>query len=247
MGHVHEGHRARLRERLAKEGMDHFQPHEVVELLLFQSIPVRNVNQLAHELVNRFGSVSGVLKATKAELATVPGVGEATADWLSSLKPILDEYMKCRLADRPRLIKCSATATYAKQIIPESPDEQFWMMSLTRAGHLLACSQIAMEDGVRKPDACEMARFLLRYRTQTAVIVQRRTSADMEPDERDRTMIKQMQTLLSPLRIDLMDILFICGHRHVSLHKLGLVQPRRPFGILKEYPDDDWGEHWLDE
>ena len=70
----HEGHRKRLRERAAQTGLEGFQPHEVLELLLSETIPRKDVNPLAHALIDRFGSFSGVLNAAREELLQVPGV-----------------------------------------------------------------------------------------------------------------------------------------------------------------------------
>ena len=61
----HDGHRARLRTRLEQEGIDHFAPHEILELLLFYSVPRANTNPIAHRLLERFGSLSGVLEAPR--------------------------------------------------------------------------------------------------------------------------------------------------------------------------------------
>ena len=72
----HDGHRKRLRERAARTGLEGFQPHEVLELLLSETIPRKDVNPLAHALIDRFGSFSGVLNAGREELMQVPGVGE---------------------------------------------------------------------------------------------------------------------------------------------------------------------------
>lgn len=247
MGHVHEGHRARLRERLSREGLDHFQPHEVIELLLFYCIPVRNVNQLAHELVNRFGSVGGVLGAAPEALLTVPGVGAATADWLSSLGPLLDEYLRCRLSDRPQLTRAGAAAEYAQRLMPALPDQQFWALALSQSGHLLGSAQIATGGGIRNPPMRELVNFLLRYRTQRAVIIQRRLPADMEADERDVEIVSALEALLPPLRIVLMDVLLVCGHRHLSLHRLRIVKPQMPYAILSEAQPAGPDAAWLDE
>ena len=76
---VHEGHRARLKQRFEAEGLDGFQPHEALELILFQSVARRDVNPLAHVLVDRFGSFSGALAAGEEALAAVPGVGAPPA------------------------------------------------------------------------------------------------------------------------------------------------------------------------
>ena len=60
---VHDGHRQRLIARFLEEGLDSFEEHNVLELLLFYSIPRRDTNVLAHRLIDAFGSLAGVLEA----------------------------------------------------------------------------------------------------------------------------------------------------------------------------------------
>jgi 4-diphosphocytidyl-2C-methyl-D-erythritol kinase len=67
----HAGHRKRLRERYVRSGMDDFADHEVIELLLTYAIPRVNVNEQAHALIERFGSVAGVLDASVEELCEI--------------------------------------------------------------------------------------------------------------------------------------------------------------------------------
>ena len=62
---MHSGHRARLRQRFFEEGLSGFAPHEALELLLCFAIPQRDVNPLAHQLIERFGSLSAVLEGTR--------------------------------------------------------------------------------------------------------------------------------------------------------------------------------------
>ena len=68
---IHDGHRQRLMERFRQEGLDHFDSVQVLELLLFFCIPRRDTNELAHALLNRFGSVSRVMDASVEELMQV--------------------------------------------------------------------------------------------------------------------------------------------------------------------------------
>lgn len=77
---MHEGHRQRLYEKL-KNGDNLFE-HEILEMLLFNAYPRKNTNPIAHELLNRFPSISEVLSASYEELISVPGVGEQVALYL---------------------------------------------------------------------------------------------------------------------------------------------------------------------
>ena len=89
---IHDGHRQRVYDRLRKEGLDSFSPHNVLELLLFFSSPRADTNEIAHRLIDRFGSVAAVLDAPESELVKVNGVGEYSAT-LIKLIPQLARYV----------------------------------------------------------------------------------------------------------------------------------------------------------
>ena len=93
---IHDGHREKMRKRFLSGGLEHFADHEALELLLFYAIPRRDVNPIAHELMNRYGSLSAVLAAPVEDLQKVDGIGESAAILLK-LVPHLCH--KARLAD----------------------------------------------------------------------------------------------------------------------------------------------------
>lgn len=76
---IHKGHRERVKERFLRDGLSGFEKHNVLELLLFYSIPQRDTNPIAHALIDRFGSLKGVFNASFEELCTVDGISEHTA------------------------------------------------------------------------------------------------------------------------------------------------------------------------
>ena len=79
---AHEGHRARLRRKVVDAGLEALAPHEILEFLLYHIVPRQDVNALAHRLLERFGSVEGVLRAESSALVQVPGVGPRSAEYL---------------------------------------------------------------------------------------------------------------------------------------------------------------------
>ena len=89
-GKKHGGHRDRLRERFIRDGLDGFEEHNILEMLLFYPIPQKDTNELAHALLDRFGSLESVFNATPEELMQIDGVGEHTARFLSMFSKTID-------------------------------------------------------------------------------------------------------------------------------------------------------------
>ncbi|MBQ8374746.1 MAG: RadC family protein [Clostridia bacterium] len=89
MARVHDGHRKRAMAKLAKGEL---LEHEVLETLLFNAVPRKNTNDLAHRLLAQFGSIPALFKASMNELLKVEGVGESVAAYLVSIGYFLNKY-----------------------------------------------------------------------------------------------------------------------------------------------------------
>ena len=76
--HDHYGHRKRMKDKRAEFGSRIFTDHELLEMLLFYSIPQRNTNDIAHDLVNRFGAPRKAITADPKQLTQVKGVKDST-------------------------------------------------------------------------------------------------------------------------------------------------------------------------
>ena len=89
----HEGHRQRLKNRFLASSLESFEPHNVLELLLFYSVPRQDTNELAHSLIDRFGSLRGVFDADFSELIKVKGIKENSATLIKLIPQIARTYM----------------------------------------------------------------------------------------------------------------------------------------------------------
>ena len=92
----HSGHRSRLKERFRQSGLTGWSDYEVMELVLCYAIPRGDVNELAHRLVDGFGSLAGVLDASPDELKRVPGMGEHSVTLLKLLPALGGRYLEER-------------------------------------------------------------------------------------------------------------------------------------------------------
>ena len=74
-----EQHRERVRQSYLKNSFESMNDANVLELILFYSIPRKDVKEIAYALINRFGSLEGVFEADIRDLMKIDGVGENTA------------------------------------------------------------------------------------------------------------------------------------------------------------------------
>lgn len=124
MANENEGHRERMRQRMMKEGLENFQDHEILEMLLYQYLPRRDTNKLAHRLLDEFGSLTGVLNAKPGSLIMVKGIGMNTACNLALLKEVWRRY-KLGQAERKTLSGINSIVKYAEELMTESYVERF--------------------------------------------------------------------------------------------------------------------------
>lgn len=89
----HSGHRSRMRQRFLETGIDGFQPHEIMELILFYALPRVNTNNIAHDLVNSFDkSVADILNANADELSAVKGISQSSASVITLISDLCRSY-----------------------------------------------------------------------------------------------------------------------------------------------------------
>ena len=82
---LHEEHRARMKARVERDGLESLAEHEALEYLLFMSIPRQDTNVLAHRLIEHFGDFCKVMEAEPEELEQVPGIGPKSAHLISTV------------------------------------------------------------------------------------------------------------------------------------------------------------------
>lgn len=141
---IHDGHRERMRQRfIDSDGtLKGFADHEALELLLYFAIPRGDVNPLAHALLDRFGSLSGVMSAKVEQLRQVEGVGERTAILLRLAPQIahkarLEDIQSERILDTQERVK-----RYLRELFSRERSEAVYQICLDGKGKLLNCRRL---------------------------------------------------------------------------------------------------------
>lgn len=135
--HYH-GHRDRLRGRVRKSGADTLADYELLELLLFRSIPRADTKALAKALLARFGSFAEVLGAPEHLLREVKGVGESAAFDIKVIAASAARMTHGRINRRAALATWQQVLDYCRAAMAFEPRENFRILFLDKKNQLIA-------------------------------------------------------------------------------------------------------------
>ena len=201
---MHEGHRQRMLERLeSAEGS--LQEHELLEILLFNAIPRKNTNELAHRLLSTFGSLRAVLGAEMAELKAVPGVGESTAAYLRIIGIF---YARAQLKE-PELPSAFSFAAFRPFLIERfegAREEYVELYSLDGKDCVKNVRRFSSEKSFQASiDPKEISRFLVEAKPAAMVAVHNHITGPATPSREDDDFTAQLEILCSMHNVSLRD------------------------------------------
>ncbi len=211
---IHEGHRERLRHRFLKDGLDGFEPHNVLELLLFFSIPMKDTNEEAHALINTFGSLSSVFDANFDDLCKVKGIGEKSAT-LIKLMPELFKKYEIDKVDNDDIVlnSCELVAKYVSKYFKGITDEQLYLLCLDSSLRVLCFEQVSSGTVNAAPiNNRKIVELAYKYNAANIILVHNHPSGVVAPSRADINATISMAELLKSLGMKLNDHIII-GNR----------------------------------
>lgn len=220
---THEGHRQRLKNRYLESGLDHFDQHQVLELLLFYSMPRRDTNPIAHQLIQRFGSLAGVLNAPREELEKVEGMGPGSAAFLTLLRDT-DRYCQIHCVDRPVILNTiERCGEVLAPYFQGRRNEVVYLLCLDAKCKMLCCKEVG--EGSVNSAAVPIRRVVemaLAAGATSVVLAHNHPSGVAVPSPEDSLTTHKLARALYAVEIQLVDHLVVADEDYVSLVQSGL-------------------------
>lgn len=220
----HAGHRQRLRTRFAKAGAEALADYELLELLLYRSIPRRDTKPIAKALITRFGSFGAVLGADPARLAEVPGMGRSSALDLKIVAASARLMVRQGIDNRTVLNSWQTVIDYCTAAMAHESREQFRVLYLDKKNGLIA-DEVQQTGTVDHTPVYprEVLRRSVELHATAIILVHNHPSGDPTPSRADIQMTRKIIEALEPLDITVHDHVIIGKSGHASLKGLGLV------------------------
>ena len=221
--HYH-GHRDRLRARFMEVGGDAVPDYELLELVLFRSIPRRDVKPIAKELIKRFGTFAEVLAASPARLMEVDGIGESVVTDLKIVEASARRLAKGEVAKRPVLSSWTSVIDYCRTAMAFMDKEQFRLLFLDKRNALIA-DEVQQSGTVDHTPVYprEVIKRALELSATALILVHNHPSGDPTPSQADIQMTKAIVDIANPLGISVHDHIIVGKNGHASLKGLRLI------------------------
>ena len=220
---IHKGHRQRLRDRFLHEGLDHFEEHEVLELLLYHVVPQKDTNPIAHELITRFGSFSMVLEAPVEELVKIPGISHNGAVLLKLAKDIGRYYQVNRKQHSRALKTINDCGDYIKDYFVGRCNEVVYLLCLDAKCNVLSCCKIG-EGSVNSANVPirRIVDIALASNATSVILAHNHPSGDARPSPEDVNTTYRVAAALSSVDIFLADHIVVAYDDYVSMVQSGI-------------------------
>lgn len=231
---VHDGHRERMRKRFLEQGLDGFDNHQVLEMLLYYTIPRGDTNEIAHKLIKTFGSFSQVLETSVQDLCKVEGVGERTATMLSFVGSLVRFYLvdKKKL-DGKSLNSINECIAYLKPYFTGRKNEAVYILCLDSKCKILVCKMLG--EGSVNSAAVPLRKIVdvaMSSNATSVILAHNHPGGIALPSGDDVATTKQLATTLRSVDVILADHVIFADEECVSLAQSGIYDPKMTITLI---------------
>jgi DNA repair protein RadC len=221
--HHGQGHRTRLRQRLAEGGGDALLDHELIEYLLALAIPRRDTKPLAKALIHNFGGIAGVLTADWHALTRFPGMGETSVAALKVVQAAALRLLRVQAVDQPLLSSWQALLDYLRADMAHLKVERVRVLHLNARNMLIRDDH--MGDGSIDEAAIyarEVIRRSIDLGSASLILVHNHPSGSPQPSRADIDVTRKIIEAGKQLGIRVHDHIIIGNEGYSSMRAMGL-------------------------
>ncbi len=218
------GHRERLRQRFNSGGADALPDYELLELVLFRSLPRRDTKLIAKALIEKFGSFAEVISAEPERLTEVKGIGDTVVIDLKLIQAAALRLSKGSVLKKTALHSWSQLLDYCRAAMAYKTTEQFRILFLDKKNFLIA-DEIQGQGTVDHTPVYirEVIKRSLELSASSIILVHNHPSGDVTPSRADIDMTNRIIQAAEKLDIIVHDHIIVGRDGHASFRGLKLI------------------------
>lgn len=200
------GHRERVREKIAKHGVEGMHDYEILEFMLFSFVPRKDTKAIAKQLIAEFGSLRAVLLSSHEVLAKVPNMTRNASLFIASLPEIARRVGTSEHKNKPKLESLFQIKDYLTKLFSNMQEEAVYLLALDSLGKLK--EQIKIAQG--ECDQCKISIKKLvincvNLNSANVYIVHNHPVGNASPSVQDIKFTKWVKQAMEIMDINLVD------------------------------------------
>lgn len=222
---VHAGHRSRVKERFCESGLSSFADHNILEFVLFYSVPRKDTNELAHKLIEHFGSLYAVFEASVERLMEVPGISYNSAVLIRLFPEVNKRYMLSKRGKNVVFNTMDDVAAYVPSLFLGDSVESFYIICLDAQNRVI-CNEKHSTGSVISTDVriSTVIDSAVRHKAVGVLLAHNHPSTIARPSAEDISTTANIKEMLGKMKIKLIDHVIV-GYdgKCASMSQLGLL------------------------
>lgn len=215
---IHEGHRQRLKRKLLNSDDEEILPHEALEALLFYALPQKNTNEIAHELIQRFGGISRVFEANMSDLMQVDGVKEHTATLLKLQTVIYKMYLKDKYEVKNEKLTPYSAGQFAIKLFYGYTVEVLFAIMLDAEFRLISWKKLATGTTNSTPVYTrEVLAYAIETKAANVILAHNHPNGMLIPSAGDIKVTTEVERALAFANVALIDHIIVADNKYTSV------------------------------
>lgn len=219
---VHDGHRTRMRERFFENGFDGFSEHEILEMLLYFTIPRRNTNEIAHDILDEYMTLANVFDADPQSLMDITGLKETSATLLTMIPHLFRVYETSKYTKQNLLHNTESIGQFAVSLFKDKVNEEFALICLD-SNRRVHWSGIIKTGEIDRIDAHprRVMGEVIKHNAKTVIFAHNHPHGSLMPSVADKEATRQLTDLLRGIDVTVLDHIIVSGNRFYSMAEMG--------------------------
>lgn len=214
---VHEGHRERMRNKYVNKGIEVFEQHEILEMLLFYDIPRKNTNDIAHRLLEACGSLSAVFDAP-IDILMQQGLSYNAAVLLHMIPDLSRAYQSDKFDNEEKIITDENIGKKMVHLFAGKNEECVYAFFLDAKGKEKYSGIISKGDASSAPlFSKDIVSIAARCKAVTVIIAHNHPSGVAFPSRADLEATADIADALDTIGIHLADHIIVADRDYISL------------------------------
>lgn len=222
---IHAGHRQRMRDKVKKAGTQAMETHELLEMLLYYTNARQNTNEMAHKLINEYGSLAELFSADPSDMERRCGIKEGGAVFFTLVAEIIRRHNNEKWKPRKLIDTSQLAGEYAKFLLSHEKNECFYVICLDAQSRLISAALVSMgtinETQIYLRNVVEAA---IKFNSCSIILAHNHPGGSLIPTTSDIDTTVNIIKAMNMLEIFVADHIIVAGDKYLSMSEKGLIR-----------------------